>query len=77
MFLAIAVPLMVIAALLFARGVQELALAPTSEPFAVTMTRAVNSALFISVVLELDVTAATSHGDVRGPRGHGCWATTS
>jgi hypothetical protein len=43
MFMAIAVALVVIAVVVFARG----------EQFAVTITRAVNSALFIVVVLEL------------------------
>ena len=53
MFLAIAVALLVIAVLVFVRGVQELVIAPAGEPFAVTITRAVNSVLFIVVVLEL------------------------
>ena len=43
MFMAIAVALVVMAIVVFARG----------EQFAVTITRAVNSALFIVVVLEL------------------------
>ena len=43
MFMAIAVALVVIAVVVFARG----------EQFAVTITRAVNSALFVVVVLEL------------------------
>ena len=46
--MAIAVALVV-----FARGVHDLVLAPRGEQFAVTTTRAVNSALFIVVVLEL------------------------
>jgi uncharacterized membrane protein (DUF373 family) len=53
MFLAIATALLVIAVLVFVRGVQELVTSPAGEPFAVTITRAVNSALFIVVVLEL------------------------
>ena len=53
MFLAIAVALVVIAVVVFARGVHDLVLAPRGEQFAVTITRAVNSALFIVVVLEL------------------------
>jgi len=53
MFMAIAVALVVIAAAVFVRGVHDLVLAPHGEQFAVTITRAVNSALFIVVVLEL------------------------
>jgi uncharacterized membrane protein (DUF373 family) len=53
MFLAIATALLAIAVLVFVRGVQELVPAPAGEPFPVTITRAVNSALFIVVVLEL------------------------
>ena len=53
MFMAIALALMVIAVIEFARGVHDLVLAPAHEPFAVTVTRAVNSVLFIVVVLEL------------------------
>jgi uncharacterized membrane protein (DUF373 family) len=53
MFLAVAAALMVVAVLVFVRGVQELVASPAGEPFAVTVTRAVNSALFIVVVLEL------------------------
>ena len=53
MFLAIATALLVIAVLVFVRGVQELVFAPAGAPFAVTVTRAVNSVLFIVVVLEL------------------------
>jgi uncharacterized membrane protein (DUF373 family) len=52
MFLVIAAALLVIAVLVFVRGVQELVISP-GGPFAVTITRAVNSALFIVVVLEL------------------------
>ena len=51
MFMAIAVALVVIAVVVFA--VHDLVLAPRGEQFAVTITRAVNSALFIVVVLEL------------------------
>jgi uncharacterized membrane protein (DUF373 family) len=53
MFMAIAVALVVIAVVVFVRGVEELVAAPAHEPFAVTVTRAVNSVLFIVVVLEL------------------------
>jgi hypothetical protein len=52
MFMAIAVALVVIAVVVFARGGHYLVLAPRGEQFAVTITRAVNSALFIVVVLE-------------------------
>ena len=51
MFMAIAVALVVIAIVVFARGGHDLVLAPRGEQFAVTITRAVNSALFIVVVL--------------------------
>jgi uncharacterized membrane protein (DUF373 family) len=53
MFMAIAVALVTIAVIVFVRGVRELVAAPPGEPFAVTVTRAVNSVLFIVVVLEL------------------------
>jgi uncharacterized membrane protein (DUF373 family) len=53
MFMAIAVALLLIAVWVFVRGVHDLVVVPHSEPFAVTITRAVNSALFIVVVLEL------------------------
>ncbi len=53
MFMAIAVALVVIAVVVFARGVHDLVLAPRGEQCAVTIARAVNSALFIVVVLEL------------------------
>jgi hypothetical protein len=52
MFMAIAVALVVIAVVVFARGGHDLVLAPSGEQFAVTITRAVNSALFIVVVLQ-------------------------
>jgi uncharacterized membrane protein (DUF373 family) len=52
-FMAVATALMVIAVYVFVRGVHDLIVAPSQEPFAVTVTRAVNSALFIVVVLEL------------------------
>lgn len=42
-----------IAIAVFVRGVHDLLLAPAHEEFAVTVTRAVNSVLFIVVVLEL------------------------
>ncbi len=51
--MAIAVALVVIAVVVFVRGVHDLVLAPHGEPFAVTITRAVNSVLFIVVILEL------------------------
>jgi uncharacterized membrane protein (DUF373 family) len=53
MFLAIAAALLVIAVVVFGRGVHDLALAPAHEQFAVTITKAVNDVLFIVVVLEL------------------------
>jgi uncharacterized membrane protein (DUF373 family) len=53
MFLAVAVALLVIAVFVFVRGIHDLVVAPPQEQFAVTITRAVNSALFIVVVLEL------------------------
>jgi hypothetical protein len=37
----------------FVRGLQDLVLAPAHEAFQVTVTRAVNSVLFIVVILEL------------------------
>ena len=52
MFMAIAVALVVIAVVVFGPGGHDLVLAPRGEQFAVTITRAVNSALFIVVVLE-------------------------
>ena len=63
MFMAIAVALVVIAVVVFARGGHDLVLAPRGEQFAVTITRAVNSALFIVVVL------AQAGADHRGPAG--------
>jgi uncharacterized membrane protein (DUF373 family) len=53
MFMAIAVALVIIAVVVFVRGAQDLVLASAPEPVAVTVTRAVNSVLFIVVVLEL------------------------
>src|SRR5260221_8642333 len=53
MFMAIAAALLVIAVWVFVRTIHDLAVVPPREPFAVTVTRAVNSALFIVVVLEL------------------------
>ena len=53
MFLAIAVALLAIAVVVFARGVHDLVLAPPHEQFAVTITKAVNDVLFIVIVLEL------------------------
>jgi uncharacterized membrane protein (DUF373 family) len=52
-FMAIAVSLLVIAIVVFVRGVHDLALAPPMEAFAVTITKAVNAVLFIVIVLEL------------------------
>jgi ABC-type protease/lipase transport system fused ATPase/permease subunit len=70
MFMAIAVALVVIAVVVFARGVHDLVLAPRGEQFAVTITRAVNSALFIVVVLEL-VRTMREHGRVVRRAGSG------
>src|SRR6202035_1958116 len=53
LFIAIALALLVIAVVVFVHGVHDLLLAPAQEEFAVTATRAVNSVLFIVVVLEL------------------------
>ncbi|HWG64354.1 MAG TPA: phosphate-starvation-inducible PsiE family protein [Streptosporangiaceae bacterium] len=53
MFMAIALSLVVIAVIVFVRGIHDLVVSPAPEPFAVTITRAVNSVLFIVVVLEL------------------------
>jgi uncharacterized membrane protein (DUF373 family) len=52
-FIAIAIALLAIAVVVFVRGVHDLVLAPPREPFAVTITRAVNAVLFIVIVLEL------------------------
>jgi uncharacterized membrane protein (DUF373 family) len=52
-FMAIALALLAIGVGVFVDGIHDLVVAPPSEPFAVTITRAVNSALFIVVVLEL------------------------
>jgi uncharacterized membrane protein (DUF373 family) len=52
-FMAIAVALVVIVVVAFVNGVHDLVLPPRGEQFAVTVTRAVNSVLFIVVVLEL------------------------
>jgi uncharacterized membrane protein (DUF373 family) len=51
--MAIAVALVVIAVVVFVRGVHNLVLVPHGEQFAVTITRGVNDALFIVVILEL------------------------
>ena len=51
-FMAIAVALLAIAIVVFVSGVHDLVVAPASEPFAATITRAFNSALFIVVELE-------------------------
>jgi uncharacterized membrane protein (DUF373 family) len=53
MFMAIAVALLAIAVWVLVRGIHDLVVIPHGEPFAVTITRAVNSALFIVVLLEL------------------------
>jgi uncharacterized membrane protein (DUF373 family) len=53
LFMAIAVALVAIAVVVFARGIHDLVRAPAREEFAVTVTRGVNSVLFIVVVLEL------------------------
>jgi uncharacterized membrane protein (DUF373 family) len=54
MFMAIAVGLLVIAVIVFVRGVHDLITAPHGTRFTVTtITRAVNNVLFIVVVLEL------------------------
>ncbi|MDX6415453.1 MAG: hypothetical protein QOG28_73 [Trebonia sp.] len=52
-FMAIAVALVVIAVIVFVRGVHDLVLVPHGEQFAVTITQGVNDALFIVVILEL------------------------
>ncbi|HEX3390483.1 MAG TPA: phosphate-starvation-inducible PsiE family protein [Streptosporangiaceae bacterium] len=53
MFMAIALALILIAVTEFVRGAADLVLAPAQQDFSVTATRAVNSVLFIVVVLEL------------------------
>lgn len=53
LFLAIALALLVIAVVVFVRGVRDLVMTPTGEALAVTVARAVNNVLFIVVVLEL------------------------
>lgn len=53
LFTVAAVALMVIAVVVFVRGVQDFVSAPHQEEFAVTITRGVNDVLFIVVVLEL------------------------
>lgn len=53
LFMGIAVALIVIAAVVFVRGVHDFIFAPPQEQFAVTITGGVNNALFIVVVLEL------------------------
>jgi uncharacterized membrane protein (DUF373 family) len=52
-FMAIAVALIGIAIWVFVRGIRDILTARPQEQFAVTITRAVNSVLFIVVVLEL------------------------
>jgi hypothetical protein len=46
-----------VAIAMFVRGVHDLLLAPAQEDFAVTVTRAVNSVLFIRAVLRRPVSA--------------------
>jgi uncharacterized membrane protein (DUF373 family) len=53
MFMAVAAALLVIAVWVFVRSIHDFVVVPPSAPFAVTVTRTVNSALFIVVVLEL------------------------
>jgi len=53
LFLAIALALLVIAFVVFVRGVRDLIMTPAGEPLAVTAIRAVNNVLFIVVMLEL------------------------
>jgi uncharacterized membrane protein (DUF373 family) len=53
MFMAIAAALLVIAVWVFVRTIHDLVVVAPREPFAITVTWAVNSALFIVVVLEL------------------------
>jgi uncharacterized membrane protein (DUF373 family) len=53
LFMGIAVALIVIAVVVFVRGVHDFIFAPPQEQFAVTITGGVNNALFIVVVLEL------------------------
>ena len=53
MFMAIAVALLAICVWVFVREIHDVVVVPPTEPLAVTVTRAVNSALFIVVVLEL------------------------
>jgi len=53
LFMVIAVTLIVVAVVVFVRGVQDFVSAPPQEEFAVTITRSVNDVLFIVVVLEL------------------------
>jgi uncharacterized membrane protein (DUF373 family) len=53
MFMAIAVALRAICVWVFVREIHDVLVVPRVEPLAVTVTRAVNSALSIVVVLEL------------------------
>jgi uncharacterized membrane protein (DUF373 family) len=53
LFMAVAVALLMIAAIVLVRGVRDFVYTPPPEPFAVTVTRAVNALLFIVIVLEL------------------------
>ena len=59
----------IIGFIVFVRGVRELALAPSQEPFALTVTRSVNSVLFVVVVLELvrTIVARLEGGRVPAP----------
>jgi uncharacterized membrane protein (DUF373 family) len=53
MFTAVAVALFLIAVVVFVSGSRDALDPPASEEFAVTVTKAVNSVLFIVIVLEL------------------------
>jgi uncharacterized membrane protein (DUF373 family) len=53
MFMVIAVALRAICVWAFVREIHDVIVVPRAEPLAVTVTRAVNSALFVVVVLEL------------------------
>lgn len=53
LFMVIAVALVVIAVVVFVRGVEDFVSPPRQEQFEVTITRGVNDVLFIVVVLEL------------------------
>ena len=67
--MAIAVGLLVIALVVFAEGIHALVVAPPDEQFAVAVTRAVNGALFIVVVLEVHRGGARTGPDHHRPAG--------